>query len=185
MLVSASPKAVIVSQSVEGLAAAGGWQVVDNCVFLTIWSGSLSHLGALRLLTVHGLNSSEQTQGSKSPFWHSDESQFTHLQAASGTFSPRLDLGLAPSQLNLDQFQDLAATPDDRLTAVIGAAGSGKSRVLVERLVRTVIDASRRAQQRVLVTTFNKLVIEQLADWFADVSVAQDKQCVSVGRRRV
>lgn len=68
----------------------------------------------------------------------------------------------------LDEIQRAAAESDGRLTYVHGAAGSGKSRVLVERVVRTLEEDLRRKDAAILVTTFNKDLIRQLCNWLAE-----------------
>ncbi|MCY4623039.1 MAG: UvrD-helicase domain-containing protein [bacterium] len=67
------------------------------------------------------------------------------------------------SQLSFEQ-QNIA-TPDQRLTYVVGSAGSGKSVVLIERLVQC-IKVARRSEPppRVLVTSFNKEMVGKLID---------------------
>jgi len=63
----------------------------------------------------------------------------------------------------LSDEQRRIATPDDGLTYVVGAAGSGKSVVLIERLVRCIEQASE--SPNILVTAFNKEMVEKLIDW--------------------
>lgn len=64
----------------------------------------------------------------------------------------------------LDEDQELAASPVDpgtaRPTAIVGAAGSGKSYVLVERAARIV---ETDADSRVLISAFNVPMVDELA----------------------
>lgn len=70
--------------------------------------------------------------------------------------------------LLLDPEQDEAAQPEARLTIVVGAAGSGKSRVLAERIARTAETAAPSLAPRILVTAFNKPMVGLLADWVCE-----------------
>ncbi len=64
-----------------------------------------------------------------------------------------------------DDRQAAAAEPDQRLTVITGAAGSGKSIVLAERVARSVARSPRADPPPcVLVTAFNKGVVDYLAD---------------------
>jgi len=70
------------------------------------------------------------------------------------------------AMLVLDEEQVAAATPEHGLAAILGAAGSGKSRVLIERVVRALERSNRnRRPMHVLVTTFNKPLTTQLHEW--------------------
>lgn len=66
----------------------------------------------------------------------------------------------------LNDEQNRAAKPSRRLAALIGPAGSGKSVVLVERIVR-LIESARRHEPAplILVTSFNKRMVAQLIQW--------------------
>ena len=66
----------------------------------------------------------------------------------------------------LSDKQGRIATPHDRLTYVVGAAGSGKSVVLIERLVQC-IERARRSPD-ILVTSFNKEMVDKLIQWTRD-----------------
>lgn len=66
----------------------------------------------------------------------------------------------------LSDEQGRIATPSNRLTYVVGAAGSGKSVVLIERLVRCIERA--RKPLDILVTSFNKEMIDKLIEWTRD-----------------
>ncbi len=70
-----------------------------------------------------------------------------------------------PKPTELNDEQDKAAEPTERLTAIVGAAGSGKSLVIRERVVRVIEQASAAEPPRILVTAFNKLMVDQLAKW--------------------
>ena len=55
--------------------------------------------------------------------------------------------------------------PLDVPLLIRGAAGSGKSVTLVERLARQVTSGQQTGLQKILVTSFNKDLIDQLAKW--------------------
>lgn len=64
-----------------------------------------------------------------------------------------------------DDRQAEAAEPEQRLTVITGAAGSGKSIVLAERVARSVARSPRTDPPPcILVTAFNKGVVDYLAD---------------------
>lgn len=68
----------------------------------------------------------------------------------------------------LTDEQEAAAGHDlGRSVLTLGAAGSGKSIVLVERLARLLTRPHVGSARRVLVTTFNKDMITQLSTWLA------------------
>jgi SAM-dependent methyltransferase len=63
-----------------------------------------------------------------------------------------------------DASQERAARPEGRLTVIVGAAGSGKTIVLSERIARTIVAAPRSEPPPVvLVTAFNKSVVDLIA----------------------
>lgn len=73
------------------------------------------------------------------------------------------------SAVILDSLQERAAAPSERSVLVVGAAGSGKSEVLVRRIVTALNQAARptaRARSerpaRILVTAFNKYMVDHL-----------------------
>lgn len=88
------------------------------------------------------------------------------LRAIAATrFESQMFPGREPELIE-DEEQDAAARPKRRLTFLVGAAGSGKSRVLVERSARIVEQATpSEVTPRILITAFNVSMIEQLAEW--------------------
>lgn len=63
-----------------------------------------------------------------------------------------------------DATQRAAASPETRLTVIVGAAGSGKTIVLSERIARTIVAAPpSEPPPVVLVTAFNKAVVDLVA----------------------
>jgi hypothetical protein len=72
------------------------------------------------------------------------------------------------SRVLLSTEQDEAAEPDGRLTLIVGAAGSGKSWVLAERIVRTIEQAPQGEPINILVTAFNRDLLRHLQAWVTD-----------------
>ena len=170
LVVSSAGKAAIVDESLEGMSALGGWNRVAVVPPQAVWQGPLNDLVPFRRAMANEIGGGLQALGSNAPNWSSSTSCFAHLKATIGIAGLASELELGLPVLALDDPQLEASRPEERLTAVIGAAGSGKSRVLVERLVQTLLFTPRGGERRVLVTTFNKLVIEQLAEWFESES---------------
>ena len=84
----------------------------------------------------------------------------------------------------LDKKQDKAAEPEERLTYLVGAAGSGKSLVLCERVARLVERAPAREPVSALVTTFNKAMVDLLFRWM-EVRILQSPEGLTiVGKER-
>jgi SAM-dependent methyltransferase len=130
-----------------------------------VFRGPLASLGSLRerasalVGAGKGLTSSPAWQSGEKPIFRCFD-----LNGASG----RLFAEERRSEFVLDDLQDDVANRPGGPTAVIGPAGSGKSRVLVERVARRVERAPAAERIEVLVTTFNKAMAAQLADWLEE-----------------
>jgi DNA helicase-2/ATP-dependent DNA helicase PcrA len=148
-----------------------GWSVVPGPT-QAIWSGEAIGVHQVRQTFARLLSADVQSRlGRRPPSWADDSSVIHRL---SRTAYQSLDLGPEPQSWSLDESQELAATPSERLTVIVGAAGSGKSRVLVERLVRQLdLRRQQRSATTVLVTAFNKEVVEQLRSWTSDALAAR------------
>ena len=96
------------------------------------------------------------------PRWNRDYDQPYRLLDRTDDQLIRTDTNVW-NQLSLEQ-QNITK-PDQRLTYVVGSAGSGKSVVLIERLVQCM-KVARRSEPppRILVTSFNKEMVEKLID---------------------
>ncbi|AXV04994.1 putative DNA helicase [Euzebya pacifica] len=125
------------------------------------WTGAVEGLGDAREAVLAGVPT-DLPWRNKAPSFDGDSVVATRLDREELAVAP--DHPVAPFQP--DPAQERACIPDGRLTLVVGAAGSGKSRVLVERLHRT-LETSRDAAE-VLVTTFNIDLLHQLGRWFAE-----------------
>jgi len=171
MIAWASMKNSIVRKSLDGILESNEWARGNRKPTQQIWDGLIRPLIQCRKIMAADCDSSMQHYANNAPGWFYQYSQFQHIRRS---FIPeeQLDLGEGRSPFILDETQDSAAHPKLRLTAIIGAAGSGKSRVLVERLSRLVRLATPAEPQNILVTCFNKGVTAQLAEWFEE-SMAQ------------
>ena len=145
------------------------WTPNKDTVLEPVWTGSVEPLRRLRAEFAAGCTGVTATysQG-KPPSWNPDMPDFHVLVRAD--HQSLLPMDVAIETFVLDEAQEIAATPDERLTAILGAAGSGKSRVLVERIVRSAVSDLRNPtfNGKYLVTCFNKLVVRQLLAWFQD-----------------
>lgn len=176
MIAWASMKNTIVRKSLDGILESNEWARGNRKPTQQIWDGLIRPLVQCRKIMAADCDSSMQHYANNAPGWFYQYSQFQHIRRS---FIPeeQLDLGEGRSPFILDETQDSAAHPKLRLTAIIGAAGSGKSRVLVERLSRLVRLATPAEPQHILVTCFNKGVTAQLAEWFEE-SMAQSTRDV-------
>lgn len=181
MIAWASMKNTIVRKSLDGILESNEWARGNRKPTQQIWDGLIRPLVQCRKIMAADCDSSMQHYANNAPGWFYQYSQFQHIRRS---FIPeeQLDLGEGRSPFILDETQDSAAHPKLRLTAIIGAAGSGKSRVLVERLSRLVRLATPAEPQHILVTCFNKGVTAQLAEWFEE-SMAQSTRDVRCAKR--
>lgn len=126
------------------------------------WSGDLDQCHTARSSVYGKLLKNSPGRWSRPPMWGADETVARELKS----LVPRQEALFGapePPALLLDSEQQKAAEVDSRPAVIIGAAGSGKSVVLAERIARTVNSAN--ANDSILVTSFNKRMIDQLASW--------------------
>ncbi|MGY6502453.1 MAG: hypothetical protein ACXIVQ_16330 [Acidimicrobiales bacterium] len=183
MLVRTEPERVLIDaplgKQLHLLEAAtggsdAGWETCPPVPTVpAIWNGSLPRLGDVRRrhLSSCGANAGELKQV---PNWAPRGPDVVRADLKrSGEAGAQL-FALGPVGLALDDDQDERARPRDRFELLIGAAGSGKSVVLVERIARTILDPRLRTTlPSILVTTRNVPMIDQLADWLVDRLGAQ------------
>jgi len=139
-----------------------GYATRDDGLGPAVWSGSLDHCHAVRKEWYSRIAAVRPSLYARPPRWESNPI-VSWLKRSGPAVGTLFDLGGA--SLLLDREQDAAAEPDEHLTVLVGAAGSGKSRVLAERVVRTLETARPSLVPQVLVTAFNIAMIDQLADW--------------------
>lgn len=181
MIAWASMKNSIVRKSLDGILASNEWARGNRKPTLQIWDGLIRPLIQCRKIMAADCDSSMQHYANNAPGWFYQYSQFQHIRR-SFVSEDQLDLGLVRSPFVLDDTQEDASIPRLRLTAIIGSAGSGKSRVLVERLSRLVNLATPAKPQHILVTCFNKGVTAQLAEWFEESMAQSTRQVERVDR---
>jgi SAM-dependent methyltransferase len=181
MIAWASMKNSIVRKSLDGIFESKEWARGNRKPTQQIWDGLIRPLIQCRKIMAADCDSSMQHYANNAPGWFYQYSQFQHIRRSFVT-EDQLDLGEGRSPFILDETQDSAAHPKLRLTAIIGAAGSGKSRVLVERLSRLVKLATPAKPQHILVTCFNKGVTAQLAEWFEESMAQSTRQVERVDR---
>ena len=73
------------------------------------------------------------------------------------------------SDISLNKDQKKAAKFSDRPSVIVGPAGSGKSIVIVRKIINTMEANKGKKDLSILVTTFNKAVIKQLKDWLLEL----------------
>ena len=179
-LAGASNKRQITAECVNTfLATDSSWRKGDSTSHQNIWTGLIPQLHDHRVKFSRGCAGLTATYSKNYvPRWSDDLTDFVFLERVH--FNQTRGKRLPTNTFVLDANQDSAATPDGRLTVILGAAGSGKSRVLVERVVRTIMEDLNKnlSNGEYLVTCFNVEVVLQLKRWFmerleTDASIAQ------------
>ncbi|WP_373069621.1 UvrD-helicase domain-containing protein [Gemmatimonas sp.] len=181
VIVSTSWKKRDVMDRALGEFEARGWRLGPVEVPGPFWEGDLAHCDAVRAPWYRATGEVSQGLLRKSPSWRRDSPVVTACEP-SGAAGATLFGPTGPTLL-LDDEQDEAATPDDRLTVIVGSAGSGKSRVLAERVVRTLEMTKPSLQPNILVTAFNKAAVDQLAGWVAER--VQQSSIVAIDRHEI
>lgn len=165
-LVGPGAKAPI-AERVSGVLERRGWPRVDLAELAPVWDGALPAVTAQRAEVYGDLLA--QRNLPLVATWDRHEDAPTFVRHRDSGLRDELFPRRRRRALVLDEEQDWAARPTRRLTAIVGAAGSGKSCVLVERVVRTLEQWPRRhGPAKVLVTTFNVAMARQLADWLEE-----------------
>lgn len=161
----------------EALRQNRSWQRQTGFrAFPYIWEGRIDNVANLR----KSLLQSIRRISSRDPVWANRGSNYRYFARTTGElFKPRV------AWLELNDEQDKCANPTETTyTALVGPAGSGKSVVLVERLVRVIESATLEAP-RILVTSFNKGMVEQLIKWISERIDGSDSDMKIVVTRRV
>ncbi|HVM07924.1 MAG TPA: UvrD-helicase domain-containing protein [Acidimicrobiales bacterium] len=166
VLFTTSTKAHLLARAIAKLESLG-WARTDVRLSEPPWGGPLPRCHEVRAKWYASAGTVRSQLYSRPPSWVSPSPPVVRAASRSGAVRDTLfDTGEA--SLLLDDEQDEAARPDDHPTVVVGAAGSGKSRVLAERVVRTLETARPSAARRILVTAFNKAMVDQLALWIEE-----------------
>jgi hypothetical protein len=168
-IIGASNKKVITDSCVASFKADGqSWKLETTSAFVPVWNGQIPELKLLRQQFAQGCSGKTKSYSeSLEPTWADSRADMKHLRRVKRRGE---SAAIRRSTFVLDPKQDAAAQPDGRLTAILGAAGSGKSRVLVERVARTVLADIKQGGKDIeyLVTCFNVAVVDQLRRWFVE-----------------
>ena len=157
------------------------WETIPLKPLNNLWNGKISKLGALRNELLASIDQNSRWL----PSWSvttkpnflllerrletlTDSAILPTASTRRSSAEPSTSSGHDTSVNILDKKQDKAAEPADQLTYVVGAAGSGKSLVLCERVVRLMERARAGEPVNALITTFNKALVNQLFDWIEE-----------------
>lgn len=166
VVISATNKHHISAIAVESLIEARPSWSAHPLPVVDVFKGGISQLHQMRRdahSDVHG--EFQRLVDLRPPSWGEQRPGVTVLRRQ--TYES-LDVGRNQTTLTLDEVQLGATIPDGRMTAIVGVAGSGKSRVLIERLMQTAAKEIRyptRPTTQILVTAYNKDLLRQLGDW--------------------
>lgn len=169
VVATAATKRAISTATRDALSRSGEWAAIDQRPSASPFHGSITELSAVRSVMTESndhLNAEERRLAAVAPTWRGTETVVFELERALGR---QLSFGShEPGRLSLDDEQEAAATPSSRPrpTAILGSAGSGKSRILVERLTREI--ERRGGARSILVTAFNERLIDELCRWFIE-----------------
>ena len=152
-----------------------GWLAKVSRPMEPVLAGRAPRTTAVRKETfaAHGITTNARAEVSFHRFEHTE---VTHLFREQVRVAMFVDEQPPWRRLNPEQ-EAIAESSSDRLV-VIGAAGSGKSVVLIEALARSLAQPTVGARS-ILVTSFNKGVIDQLARWFVERTNDQRWDCTS------
>lgn len=173
VLLGSSTKSAIMGAALKGLTETEAWESGSLTLPPGPFTGQVHSLGALRCELIVGTSDDLlTTMGVKSPHW---ASKWTDARWCRRRAPRQTVLGTdTRTPIVLDDHQARLAGPARRHgreavrspLAVLGAAGSGKSQVLVERLLRTVESVRPGEEYTALVSSFNTRMVDQLAKWF-------------------
>lgn len=163
ILFTAPGKSQLLDRAVAKLRSYG-WARLDVSLGPSVWSGVLPRCHEVRARWYAKVGTVDSRLFRNPPSWASPSPPEVRAVERLGAVRETL-FDSAEASLLLDDEQVRAARPDDHATIVVGAAGSGKSCVLAERVVRTLEAGRPSGAPRVLVTAFNKAMIDQLATW--------------------
>ncbi|MDX6721061.1 MAG: hypothetical protein QOJ63_3315 [Solirubrobacteraceae bacterium] len=143
------------------------WELADGEPELApaLAGAALGECHALRTSWYSGQGLSADRLWRRPPSWSSDPPAAPlTMRRRPGRIAATLFDDVRDRRLH-DATQATAASPDGRLTVIVGAAGSGKTIVLSERIARTIVAAPRSdPPPMILVTAFNKAVVDLIAE---------------------
>jgi SAM-dependent methyltransferase len=182
VLFTAPGKSELLDRAVVKLESLG-WARRNVTLDAAVWSGPLPRCHDVRAQWYGQVGTILPGLFATAPSWASPKPPVIRWIERVGVVRDTL-FDPTETSLLLDDEQDEAARPDDHPTVVVGAAGSGKSRVLAERVVRTLETARPSAAPRILVTAFNKSMVDQLAEWIEErMRASKTLSAVSVVHR--
>lgn len=169
VLVEAPKMKLLQQHAALEAAESTGWTSLPVELPPLPWRGRIRSLDVVRRDVLSGIGVPSNGLG-RSPEWEGGGEVVTAHLVPSAALSKQLDMTtFAPSifgnLVRLDDDQDSLASERERFEVLVGAAGSGKSVVLVERIRRTVVKRASTEPVNVLVTARNVAVINMLAEW--------------------
>ncbi|MEI7774082.1 MAG: UvrD-helicase domain-containing protein [Verrucomicrobiota bacterium] len=166
VILTSRAKATIAADALSPLREDDNWMLKKGELLPWLWEGPLSTLQKTRQEWLSGCGVR------KGLFFYSPkslEAMQIDVLVAENLISVQLEMVPEPRRrVLLSAEQEEAAEPDGRLTLIIGAAGSGKSWVLAERIVRTIEQTPRGEPINILVTSFNIDMLRNLQSWVTD-----------------
>lgn len=129
-----------------------------------LWRGKLAESWRVRKQIYESRLKLDRLRWAAPPAWIDQADCMAAKLSSTVPFQYKLGPTESPP-LILDSDQSAAAAPSERSSVIVGAAGSGKSVVLAERITRTLTERPVSESIRILVTTFNKCMVDQLAEW--------------------
>ncbi len=159
-----SNKKKVAVSAIDSLEATHAWEGLTRRA-TPLWTGKMPHATEVRreLYRSFGVSSNLVK---KAVEFSGDK---PHVREARRPIGQQGTLVDERPWVHLTDEQQLAVdAPLDRHLFVAGAAGSGKSIVLIERLMRLIKRPRPGASRSILVTSFNKGMITQLDRWLTD-----------------
>lgn len=174
VVVMASNKPWFTTGLDDALCGGDEWECASERLSAPMWSGPVAGLGEIRHQLAQGIQGRAHSRLLRSPTWEEPRvgtGVINLVRQPYATF-----IGHLGHQVLLSSEQSEAAKPGARMTEILGAAGTGKSRVLIERVLNEFVSAVRsRRSVSMLVTTFNIDLTDQLVEWFKQAHEASSE----------
>lgn len=176
LLSSNQQKKVALLESIKGILQSRKYSVSDTQKVVPVYSGETTAINRIRehLYSITGVPTlARRTR------W--DDSSFYGLvfEKIDATFSfepitvKKVDIYNPPFRVRrdivLNDEQKAASVFSTRPTIIVGPAGCGKSVVMTEKIINTLKAENFRDDIQILVTTFNKDLLNKLGDWLEDL----------------
>jgi len=158
-----SPAKGCVLQDVQQHAVAYGWSPAPCDRADATWAGTAERVTSVRAEILGSRAPEERSRWNRPVRWCEADVPVCRLQQAEDASDGGLfGIHVQPLPTFNDEQQRALAADSARLK-ILGTAGSGKSLVLAARVARAVTAAT--ADRSILVSAFNKQMIEQLREW--------------------